>query len=77
MTEQTYEGHEIPTYSVKGSRKLKDVQAGLLLKLCETSITYRMVKNMCNFALLLTAADWFSPIIASKVVCIRFLSIVM
>ena len=75
MTEQTYKGHEIPTYSVKGSRKLEDVQAGLLFRLCETSITCRMVKNMCNIALFLTAADWFSPIIASKVVCIRFLSI--
>ena len=31
MTEQTYKGHEIPTYSVKGSRKLEDVQAGLRL----------------------------------------------
>ena len=32
MTEQTYEGHEIPIYSVKGSQKLKDIQARLVFK---------------------------------------------
>ena len=30
MTEETYEGNEIPTYSVKGSRNFKDDQARLL-----------------------------------------------
>ena len=30
MTEKTYEGHEIPTYSVKGSWKFKDILARLL-----------------------------------------------
>ena len=48
MTEQTYEGHEIPIYSVKGSRKIKDIQERLLFNLCETSITSRMVENVCN-----------------------------
>ena len=75
MTEQTYEGHEIPTYAVKGSQKFKDVQARLLLKLCETSVTSRMVKNVCNMVLFLIAVDMFSPIIASKFVCISFLSV--
>ena len=70
VTKQTYEGHKIQTYHVKGSRKFKDVQARLLFKLCETSITSRMVGNVCNIVLLLIAADWFSPIIASKVVFI-------
>ena len=40
VTKQTYEGHKIQTYPIKGSRKVKDVQARLLFKLCETSITY-------------------------------------
>ena len=75
MTEQTCEGHEIPIYSVKGPRKLKDIRARLLFNLCETS---RMMENVCNIALLLTPADWFStPIIESKVVCICFLNIVV
>ena len=70
MTEKTYEGHESPIYSVKGSQKFKDIQARLLFNLCETSVTSRMVENVCNFVPFLIAADWFSPIIASKVVCI-------
>ena len=48
MIEQTYEVREIPIYSVKDSQKFKDIQARLLFKLCETSITCRMVENMCN-----------------------------
>ena len=36
MTEQTYEGHEIPIYSVKNLRKFKDIEARLLFNLCET-----------------------------------------
>ena len=46
MTEQTYEGQEIPIHSVKGSRKFKDIQARLLFNLCETPITSRMVENV-------------------------------
>ena len=57
MTEQTYEGHEIPIYSVKWSRKFKDIQARLLFNLCETSITSLMVENVCNIVLFLIAAD--------------------
>ena len=67
MTEQTYEGHEIPIYSVKGLQKLNDIKARLLFKLFETSITSRIVENVCNIVLFLIAADWFSPIIACKV----------
>ena len=48
LTEQTYEGHEIPIYSVRGSQKLKDIQARLLFNLCEKSVTSRMVENLCN-----------------------------
>ena len=48
MIEQTYEVHEIPIYSVKDSQKFKDIQARLLFNLCETSITCRMVENVCN-----------------------------
>ena len=70
MTKQTDEGHKIQTYPVKGSRNFKDVQAGLLFKLCETSITSRMVEIVCDIVLLLIVADWFSPIIASKIVFI-------
>ena len=69
MTEQIYEGCEIQIYSVKDSRKVKDIQARLLFKLCETRITCRRWK-MCVILLFLIAADWLSPIIASKVVCI-------
>ena len=77
MTRKTYEEHEIQTHVVKGSQKFKDVQARLLFKLCETSITSRMVENVCNIILLLIAADWFSPIIASKAVFMWFLAIVV
>ena len=38
MTEQTYEDCEIPIYSVKDSRKFKDIQARLRFNLCETSM---------------------------------------
>ena len=48
MTEQTYEGHETPIYSVKGSQKFKEIQARLLFNLCETSVTSWMVENVCN-----------------------------
>ena len=34
MTEQIHEGHEIPVYYVKGSRKSKEIQAGLPFKPC-------------------------------------------
>ena len=78
MTEQTYEGCEIPIYSVKDSRKFKDIQARLLFNLCETSMMEKVEWwKMCVTLLFLIAADWFSPIIASKVVCIWFLGIVV
>ena len=70
MTKQTYEGHKIQTYNVKGSRKFKDVQARLLFKLCVPSIISERVGYVCNIVLLLIGADWFSPIIASEVVLI-------
>ena len=57
MTEQTYKGNEIPICSVKGSRKIKDIQERLLFNLCETSIASRMVKNVCKIVLFLIAAD--------------------
>ena len=59
MTEQTYEGHEIPIYPVKGSRKVKDIQARLLFNLCETSMTSRMVEDVCNIVLFLIVAVGF------------------
>ena len=65
MTEQTYKGHEIPIYSVKGSRNFKDIQARLLVNLCETSITSRMVENVRNILLFLIDGDWLSPAFAS------------
>ena len=48
MTEQTYKVCEIPVYFVKDSQKFKDIQGRLLFNLCETSITCRMVENVCN-----------------------------
>ena len=48
MTKQTYEGCEFPIDSVKDSQKSKDFQAWLLLNLCETSITSRVVENVCS-----------------------------
>ena len=48
MTEQTYGVRKIPIYSVKDLQKFKDIQARLLFNLCETSITCRMVENVCN-----------------------------
>ena len=72
-----YEGHEIPVYSVKRSRKFKVFKARLLFNLPEASITSEMVENVCNIVLFLITADRFLPIIASKVLCIRFLRIVV
>ena len=46
MIKETYEGRKIPVYSVKDSKKFKDIQARLLFNLCETSITCRMVENV-------------------------------
>ena len=48
MIEQTYEGHEIRIYSIKGSREFKDIQARLLFNLFETSVVFRMVDIVCN-----------------------------
>ena len=48
MIKQTYEDREIPIYYVKNSKKFKDIQARLLFNLCETSITCRIVENVCN-----------------------------
>ena len=48
MIEQTYEDREIPIYSVKGSQKLKDIQARLLFNLFELPITCRILENVCN-----------------------------
>ena len=70
MTEQTYDGYEIPIYPVKGLQKFKDILAILLFNLCVRLITSQIVENVCNTVLFLIAVDWFSPIIASKVFCI-------
>ena len=50
MIKQAYEDEdrEIPIYSVKDSQKFKNIPARLLFKLCETSVTCRMVENVCN-----------------------------
>ena len=48
MTEQTYEGCEIPIYSARDLRKFKDVQVRLLFNLCGTSVTCRKVENVCS-----------------------------
>ena len=76
MTEQTYEVCEIPIYSVNNIRKFKDIQAGLLFNLCETSVTCRMVENVRNIVVF-DSSRLFSSIIASTVVCIWFLGIVV
>ena len=48
MTEQTNEGHEIPIYSAKVSKKFKYIQARLLFNLSETSVTFQMVESVCD-----------------------------
>ena len=49
MIEKTYQEREIPIYSVKDSRNSKIFcKAILLFNLCETSITCRMMENVCN-----------------------------
>ena len=50
---------------LKNSRKFKDIKARF--DLYGTSITSRIVENMCNIVLFLVATDWASPIIESKV----------
>ena len=74
MTEQVYQRTWNPIYSVKRSRKSKDIKAGF--DFYGTSITSWIVKNVCNIVLFFVATDWFSPIIASKVFCIWFLKLV-
>ena len=48
MIEQTYNDREISFLSVKDSQKFRDIQARLLFNLCETSVTCRIVANVCN-----------------------------
>ena len=48
MIKQTYEGREIPMYSVKDTKIFKDTQARLLFNLREASATCRIVENVCN-----------------------------
>ena len=48
IVEQTYEGREIPIYSMKDSQNFKDIPARLLVNLWETLITCQMVENVCN-----------------------------
>ena len=60
MTEQNYEGHEIPIYSVKKSRKFKDIKATLLFNLYQTSW---MVKNVCNIVLFLIKRVGFQQLL--------------
>ena len=48
MTEQTYKGSEIPIYSVKDSRKFKNIQVRLLFNLCEASVVEN-VRNVVVF----------------------------
>ena len=69
MTEQTYEVCEIPIYSVKDSRKFKDIQASCHLTYLKHQLHVEWWK-MCVILLFFIAADCFSSIIASKVVCI-------
>ena len=73
MTEETYKWHEIPIYSVKGSRKFIDINARLLFYLYETSTTSRIMENDCNIALFLIAANWFLRVIKFEVFGIWFL----
>ena len=51
-----------PIYSVKSSRKFKDIK--VRFDLYGTSITSQIVENVCNIVLFLVTTDWFSPIIA-------------
>ena len=55
--------------TLKNSQKFKDIQAGLLFNLCETSVTCRMVENVHNIVGF-DRSRLFSSIIASTVVCI-------
>ena len=48
MIKQTYEGGEIPIYSLKDTKEFKDIQARLLFNLRETSIICRIAENVCN-----------------------------
>ena len=64
MTEHVYQGMK-PNLLFKKSQKFKDIKARS--DLYGTSITSRIVENVCNIVLFLVATDWFSPIIASKV----------
>ena len=61
----------------KALKKSKDITARFLINLIDTSIASQMVERACNIVLFLIEVDWFLPIIASKVFCIRFLRIVV
>ena len=47
MAEQAYEGHAIPIYSAKCSRKVKDIKGRLLFNLPETSFAYLEWWKIC------------------------------
>ena len=67
-----------PINSINGFEKIKTYYTEkFLFSLFETSIMSRMVERVCKIVLILTAADWFSPIILTNVYCIRFIRIVI
>ena len=40
----------------------KDITAGFLFNLFDTSIISRIIESLCNIVMFSIAADWFSPI---------------
>ena len=69
MIKQTYEGCEIPIYSVKDSKNSKIFKEDCCLTYVKHQLHVELWK-MCVILLYLIGADWFSPIITSKVACI-------
>ena len=67
MTEEIYEGHEIPIYYVKDSQSFKYITARLPFNLYEISVTSPMVENLYNIVMILIDPHYFSSIIGSKV----------
>ena len=69
ITKQTYEGREIPIYSVKDSKNSKIFKEDC----CLTYVKHQLhveLRKMWVILLFLIGDDWISPIIVSKVVCI-------
>ena len=66
---------EVQSKRSKALRKSRDITDKLLFSLLDASMISRIVERVWRMVVFLIAAVWFSPIVLSKVCCIRFLRV--